>query len=234
MKRLIKKSKRKIITSRLRKKVFAEWTPVDINSPNLMETITDAMSVGTWIQVEYEGSGWRLIQPYGWNTSQAGNILLMCYKDTGEIRSYRLDRVLQVLVDDELLTNEPVMNSDPTQMFQVREYNDVPEEFEVPPLPNQDEVLEISENEQGQELPFDEGLDYLTEEDNDIEDNNKEDNDIEDNDIEDNNKEDNDIEDNDIEDNNKEDNDIKDNDIEDNDIEDNDKEDYIEIKDDIA
>ena len=159
MKRLLRK------ISRLRIKT-AEWQSIDINSPDLVQDITDAMAASTQIQIEYEGSGWRLIQPYGWNTSKAGNILLMCYKDTGEIRSYRLDRVIQVLVDDSLLTNEPVDTIDDNGLFEIQDYGDRanPEDFEIPELPNMDEILETSENELGQKLPFDDALDILTEE----------------------------------------------------------------------
>jgi hypothetical protein len=155
MKRLIK-------TSRLRRKIYAEWTPIDPQAGDAVQVVTDAMAAGTQIQIEYQGSGWRLIQPYGWNTSKAGNILLMCYKDTGEVRSYRLDRINQILVDDTLLANQPVDSVDGNGMYEVRDYKVKPEDYEIPPLPNMDEILEQSENEQGQELPFDEGLKYLT------------------------------------------------------------------------
>lgn len=165
MRRLLRN--KRIIISRLKRRIFAAWQPVDVSSPDLVQIVTDAMASGGQIQIEYQGSGWRLIQPYGWNTSKQGNVLLMCYKDTGEIRSYRLDRVLQVLVDESLLMNQEqeVNPNDPTQMYEVRDYNANPEDFEIPPLPNMDEILEISEKEQGQELPFDEGLQYLQNDD---------------------------------------------------------------------
>lgn len=154
MGRLIRK-----IISRLKRKILSAWQPIDINGPDVVQIITDAMAAATQIQIEYQGSGWRLILPYGWNTSKDGNILLMCYKDTGEIRSYRLDRVLQVLVDDTLL-NQP--SSSDNGMLEVTDYNASPEDFEIPLLPNIDEILEESENEVGQKLPYDEGLDYLS------------------------------------------------------------------------
>lgn len=157
MKRLLKK------ISRLRKKIIAEWTPVDPSSQDIVQVVTDAMAAGTQIQIEYEGSGWRLIQPYGWNSSKDGNVLLMCYKDTGEVRSYRLDRVLQVLVDESLLNNQPVSGPlSPDNMYEVTDYKTNPADFEIPTLPNQDEILQISEQEQGMEAPYDKGLDYLT------------------------------------------------------------------------
>lgn len=157
MKHLLKK------VSRLRKKIIAEWTPVDPSSQDIVQVVTDAMAAGTQIQIEYEGSGWRLIQPYGWNSSKDGNVLLMCYKDTGEVRSYRLDRVLQVLVDESLLNNQPVSGPlSPDNMYEVTDYKTNPADFEIPTLPNQDEILQISEQEQGMEAPYDKGLDYLT------------------------------------------------------------------------
>ena len=157
MKRLLKK------ISRLKKKIIAEWTPVDPSSQDVVQIVTDAMAAGTQIQIEYEGSGWRLIQPYGWNSSKDGNILLMCYKDTGEVRSYRLDRIIQVLVDESLLNNQPVTSPlSPDNMYEVTDYKTNPADFEIPALPNQEEVLQISEQEQGMEAPYDKGLDYLT------------------------------------------------------------------------
>lgn len=160
MKRLVVAYRSKSRLKKLLKK--AEWMPIEVSSPDIIQIITDAMASGVQIQIEYQGSGWRLIQPYGWNTSKAGNILLMCYKDTGEIRSYRLDRILQVLVDDTMLDNQPVINN-PEDKYEVSDYSSNPEDFEIPELPNMDEILEISENEQGSELPYDDALDYLTE-----------------------------------------------------------------------
>lgn len=155
MKRLIKKSNN---IKRLIKK-FAEWTPVDPSNEDIIQVITNFMASGSQIQIEYQGSGWRLIQPYGWNTSKDGNILLMCYKDTGEIRSYRLDRINQVLIDDSLLENEPTYNNG----YEIEDYNEGPtaDDFKIPDLPNMEQIIEDTENEVGKELPFSEGIDYL-------------------------------------------------------------------------
>lgn len=155
MKRLIRKNLRKI--SKLIRK--AEWVSLDQSQGDAIQIITDNMAMGTQIQIDYEGSGWRLIQPYGWNTSKEGNILLMCYKDTGEIRSYRYDRINQILIDDSQLENEPVFNNDPNSMYEIEDYN--MEDFEIPDLPNMDQIIKDTENEVGSELPFDEALDYL-------------------------------------------------------------------------
>lgn len=146
MKRLIRKNK-------LYKK--AEWQNVDINDPDLIQIITDVMASGTQMQLDYEGSGWRLIQPYGWNTSQDGNILIMCYKDTGEIRSYRLDRVLDILVDDSLIMNQPIDDNS----LEIEDYTY--DDFKLPQLPDIDSILEESENEQGQELPYGDAMENL-------------------------------------------------------------------------
>lgn len=160
MKRLIKLSKKRLI------KKTAEWTPIDPSNEDVIQTITNFMASGTQIQIEYQGSGWRLIQPYGWNTSKDGNILLMCYKDTGEIRSYRLDRINQVLVDNSLLENQPV-----NDLYEIEDYNENPsvDDFTIPDLPNMDEIMEQTENEIGEDLPFSDGINYLTGNDTPIE-----------------------------------------------------------------
>lgn len=106
MKRLIKKrvSLAHMAFNRIRRKrlVFAEWVPGDINDPNLVQQVTDIMASGGQMQIEYNGE-WKTIEPYGWNSSKAGNVLLMCYKDTGEVRSYRLDRITDVQFDTDVL-----------------------------------------------------------------------------------------------------------------------------------
>ena len=69
-------------TRLLRKKIIAKWNPVNIkNTSMVMQCLTDAMTYNSAVQINYKGSGWRSILPYGWNSSKAGNILLMCYKD---------------------------------------------------------------------------------------------------------------------------------------------------------
>jgi predicted DNA-binding transcriptional regulator YafY len=156
MKRLLRK------ISRLKRMIVADWQPIDINSGNVVQIITDAMAMQQQIQINYLNSGWRLILPYGWNSSKDGNVLLMCYKDTGEVRSYRLDRVLELLVDDSLLQNENTQTLDENGLYEVQDYKISPENFEIPPLPNQEEVLEQSESEQGRESPYDEALEVLT------------------------------------------------------------------------
>lgn len=106
-------------SKRLRKVILAEWQ--QINKDNYIEELTDAMTYNYPVQINYEGSGWRTINPYGWNTSQqnedgtGANILLMCYKDTGEVRSYRMDKILELYIDKEsmvFINNNVEMNND--------------------------------------------------------------------------------------------------------------------------
>ena len=115
-----------------------------------IQVLTDAMAFGSDIQLNYKGSGWRDVMPYGWNSSKDGNILLMCYKDTGEIRSYRLDRI------NELWVHDSIMNTEENSDF---------DNFEIPELPDIDDIIEATEAEEGEEKPFDEALDTLNSDD---------------------------------------------------------------------
>ena len=153
MKRLIK------LSTNIKREILADWKSINIEDPNLIQIITNTMAANAQMQINYLNSGWRLISPYGWATSKDGNILLMAYRDS-MIRSYRLDRILEVLIDDSLLVE---IEEGPKELFEIEDYNAKPEEYEIPLLPNIDEVLETSEQEIGQEMPFDEGLDYIRE-----------------------------------------------------------------------
>lgn len=141
-----------------RRTLIAQWRPVDIknNVSATLQVLTDAMTYGSTIQINYRNSGWRTILPYGWNSSKSGNILLMCYKDSGEIRSYRIDRIYDILINDTLLEqlpgDRPVEHA--TMKF---------EDFEIPMLPNLDEIVKKTEAEVNEELPYDAGLKALTE-----------------------------------------------------------------------
>ena len=152
MKRLIR------LSDNIKRKIFAEWKSIDIADPNLIQIITDIMAASAQMQINYLNSGWRLISPYGFSISKDKNVLIRCYKDTGEIRSYRLDRIQEVLVDDNLLIE---VEEQPGELFQVEDYHAKPEEYEVPPLPNEEEILEVSEEEFGNEMPYDESLQYI-------------------------------------------------------------------------
>lgn len=127
-------------------------TPIKLDD-NAIQYITDSMANNLLIQIEYEGSGWRTVQPYSFTTSKDNNLLVMCYKGDGSVRSYRFDRIEQLYVDDALL------NSD---NFEHREDNSPNlSDYEIPYLPEYDEILELSENEEGE--PFQEGLDSIEE-----------------------------------------------------------------------
>lgn len=102
--------------SRLKRVTLAEWTQINPSDPETIQQLTDAMTYGSPVQINYQGSGWRTIQPYGWNTSKDGNVLLMCYKDTGEVRSYRMDKIEDIFIDFDssgpAIMNNPSMNND--------------------------------------------------------------------------------------------------------------------------
>ena len=140
-------------SSRLFKRTLvAQWKPIDIknNNAQALQAITDAMTYNTSIQINYRNSGWRTILPYGWNSSKAGNILLMCYKDTGEIRSYRIDRIYDLLINDTMENHYPGESK--------MTFND----FQIPTLPNLDQIVEETEAEVDEELPYDIALQALT------------------------------------------------------------------------
>ena len=108
------------------------------------------MSQQSVIKINYAGSGWRNILPYGWYTSKDNNVLLYCYKENSAIRSYRVDKIINLMIDDSLDTD-----------FNNKEENEM-EDFEILELPeNNEEIIEISENEKGAETPFDESLEIL-------------------------------------------------------------------------
>ena len=133
-------------------KRLAELKQVKLNDDSAIQYITDSMANNLLIQIEYEGSGWRTVQPYSFTTSQDNNLLVMCYKADGSIRSYRFDRIEQLFVDSVLME---------THVEDVKENENKADlkDFEIPYLPEYDEILEMSENEQGE--PFQDGLDAL-------------------------------------------------------------------------
>jgi len=131
--------------SRLKK--HAEWASIVPTTADGIQVLTNAMASGSDIQLNYKGSGWRDVLPYGWNSSKEGNILLMCYKDTGEIRSYRLDRINELWVHDVILNSE--------------EEDSNFEDFEIPELEDMEDIIKNTELEEGQENPFDDALDTL-------------------------------------------------------------------------
>ena len=148
MKRLLKNKKIIFKTSKLKK--VADWKDVNVYQNDIINIITDAMSQQSVIKINYAGSGWRNILPYGWYTSKDNNVLLYCYKENSAIRSYRVDKIINLMIDDSLDTD-----------FNNKEENEM-EDFEILELPeNNEEIIEISENEKGAETPFDESLEIL-------------------------------------------------------------------------
>lgn len=159
MKRLIRAKKYIFKQSGLIKK--ADWKDVNVYQNDIINIITDAMTQQSVIKINYENSGWRNILPYGWYTSKDNNILLYCYKENSAIRSYRVDRIINLMIDDKL---ETAINK--------KEEETNPMDFEILELPeNNEEILELSENEQGAETPFDESLEILENSFNDVDNN---------------------------------------------------------------
>lgn len=136
-------------------KRLAEFEQVKIESDDAIQYITDSMANNMNIKIEYEGSGWRTIQPYSFTTSKDNNLLIMCYKMDGSVRSYRFDRIQQLFVNDLLFSNET--GSDFQEVGEINHSD--PSDYEIPYLPEYDDILEFSENEEGE--PFDEAIDNI-------------------------------------------------------------------------
>lgn len=127
-------------------------TPVKLDD-GAIQYLTDSMANDLLIQIEYQGSGWRTVQPYSFTTSKDNNLLVMCYKADGSVRSYRFDRIEQLYVDEVLMQSGDIPeNEDKRPNLS---------DFEIPYLPEYDEILELSENESGE--PFQDGLDSIEE-----------------------------------------------------------------------
>ena len=100
--RLKRKLLRKSYTSRLKRKITAEWIQQDLYDPDLMNKINDAMVNQVPVQINYEGSGYREMIPYSWYTSKDGNVMIQCYRtDTNELRRYRFDRIDEIYLNDD-------------------------------------------------------------------------------------------------------------------------------------
>ena len=139
-----------------RKIITADWKEVDIYKNDITNIITDAMINNSIIKINYKDSGWRNCLPYGWYITKDNNVIMYVYKEDLSIRSYRLDRILGLFIDDKLDTE---INK---QDLDENEIQEKIEELEIMELPeNNDDIIEISENEEGAETPFDESLDIL-------------------------------------------------------------------------
>ena len=144
-------------------KIKLAKTQIPIND-EAVSLITDSMANGLTSDIDYTGSGMRNnILPYGWSTSKAGDLLVMCYKSTGEIRSYRYDRINQLFVEDDLIQ----AYESPSETEQQQEEKTIPNDYIIPPLPNIDEILQLSENETPDE-PYAEAVDTLENTDTNI------------------------------------------------------------------
>ena len=131
-------------TRLLKRQITADWKSIDIsNLDSVLQVLTNAMTYNSPVRIQYQGSGWRTISPYAWNTSQEGNVVVMCYKDTGEIRAYSLDKISNILVDDAASTFDL-----PQEIVNF-------EDFEIPQLPEE-------EKKPSEELPYDQALQTLT------------------------------------------------------------------------
>jgi hypothetical protein len=157
LKRLVKTSKKYHSIKRI-----AEWNDINVHDSSATQVVTDAMAYDQPIQINYSGSGWRTILPYGWNSSKNGDVLLMCYKNDGEVRSYRMDKIVNILIEDTLAD----MISTYDASFEVKQ-----EDFEMPMLPDIDDIMETTESEDGDEAPYDEGLELLSQDNMNIGDN---------------------------------------------------------------
>lgn len=150
-----------IKVSRLRKKIVmkkfnkmkkkAEWTQLNLQDPNLMQYITDSMIYGLPMQINYENSGWRTIYPYGFNTSQNGDTSIMCYKDSGEVRSYRIDRIYDIYIDFDgfEMNNNDQMNEDLNVEYMEDMLNQQNEEISDFPIIEDDDINNEENNEVG-------------------------------------------------------------------------------------
>lgn len=168
--------------SRLKKRInrkmikHAEWVQMNLQDPNLMQYITDCMNYGYAMQIDYENSGWRTIYPYGFNTSKDGNVLIMCYKDSGEVRSYRFDKIFDMYIDyndNSFVNNEEQQYEDQNAEEQLifEDQNNELEDFPIiedDTLNNQNNIED--QNEQGiyDDIIYDFGWDDNLEDEGDV------------------------------------------------------------------
>ena len=108
------------------KKIFSEWQELNLYDPNLMNILNDAMINQIPIELNYEGSGTRDVIPYAFTQTKDGNILLNVYKDTGEIRRYRFDRINNIWIDStDQYEEESYEQNNNEQEFTEEDYNNV-------------------------------------------------------------------------------------------------------------
>ena len=108
------------------KKIFSEWQELNLYDPNLMNILNDAMINQIAIELNYEGSGTRDVIPYAFTQTKDGNILLNVYKDTGEIRRYRFDRINNIWIDStDQYEEESYEQNNNEQEFMEEDYNNM-------------------------------------------------------------------------------------------------------------
>ena len=108
------------------KKIFSEWQELNLYDPNLMNILNDAMINQIPIELNYEGSGTRDVIPYAFTQTKDGNILLNVYKDTGEIRRYRFDRIDNIWIDStDQYEEESYEQNNNEQEFMEEDYNNM-------------------------------------------------------------------------------------------------------------
>ena len=108
------------------KKIFSEWQELNLYDPNLMNILNDAMINQIPIELNYEGSGTRDVIPYAFTQTKDGNILLNVYKDTGEIRRYRFDRINNIWIDNtDQYEEESYEQNNNEQEFMEEDYSDM-------------------------------------------------------------------------------------------------------------
>ena len=112
------------------KKIFSEWQELNLYDPNLMNILNDAMINQIPIELNYEGSGTRDVIPYAFTQTRDGNILLNVYKDTGEIRRYRFDRINNIWIDntdqyEEESYEQSYEQNNNEQEFMEEDYNNI-------------------------------------------------------------------------------------------------------------
>lgn len=108
------------------KKIFSEWQELNLYDPNLMNILNDAMINQIPIELNYEGSGTRDVIPYAFTQTKDGNILLNVYKDTGEIRRYRFDRINNIWIDNtDQYEEESYEQNNNEQEFVEEDYNNM-------------------------------------------------------------------------------------------------------------
>ena len=111
------------------KKIFSEWQELNLYDPNLMNILNDAMINQIPIELNYEGSGTRDVIPYAFTQTKDGNILLNVYKDTGEIRRYRFDRINNIWIDStDQYEEESYEQNNNEQEFMEEDYNNIYDE----------------------------------------------------------------------------------------------------------